>query len=120
MGRVVRPTAEDAPPDPEGADNQIQDKIDGSRGGQATRYCVLKKFAKGPQYRGTENKQTCLDEHEGLDGNVIRFRMSSELYLSRCAELLAESVAIRLQPCSTGVQKCFDEHASLDTSQSQG
>ena len=43
--------------------------------------------------------------------------MSSEFLLSRCAELLAEGVAIRLQPCGTGVQKCFDEHASLDTSQ---
>ena len=45
--------------------------------------------------------------------------MSSQFLLSRCEELLAESVAIRLQQCGTGVQKCFDEHASLDTSQSQ-
>ena len=86
----------------------------------ATRYCVLKNVVKGPQCRGTENKQTCLDEHEGLDGKVIRFRISSEFLLSRCAELLAESVAIRLQPCGTwGPKSVFDEHASLDTSQSQ-
>ena len=32
MGRDVRPTAEDGPPDPEGADPQGQDKRDGSRG----------------------------------------------------------------------------------------
>ena len=50
---------------------------------------------------------------------MIRFRMSSQFLLSCCAELLAESIAIRLQPCGTGVQNCFDEHASLDTSQSQ-
>ena len=35
MGRDVRPTAEDGPPDPEGADPQGQDKRDGSRGGRA-------------------------------------------------------------------------------------
>ena len=35
MGRDVRPTAEDGPPDPEGADPQGQDKRDGSRGGHA-------------------------------------------------------------------------------------
>ena len=35
MGRDVRPTAEDGPPDPEGADSQGQDKRDGSRGGRA-------------------------------------------------------------------------------------
>ena len=45
--------------------------------------------------------------------------MSSQFLLSRCEELLAESVAMRLQPCGTGVPRCFDEHASLDTSQSQ-
>ena len=35
MGRDVRPTAGDGPPDPEGADPQGQDKRDGSRGGRA-------------------------------------------------------------------------------------
>ena len=34
MGRDVRPTAEDGPPDPEGTDLQGQDERDGSRGGR--------------------------------------------------------------------------------------
>ena len=40
----------------------------------ATRQCVLKNVAKGPQCRDTENKQTYLNEQ---DGKGIRSRMLS-------------------------------------------
>ena len=40
----------------------------------ATRYCTLENAARGPQCRGTENKQTCLNEQVGKG---IRSRMRS-------------------------------------------